>query len=549
MEYHQASDVREALSRGDTTPQKLIELANGYLAENRLDSVYPIVTVLAESPEASVQTILTAGLVALAKSDMETAAGWFGKALRRDPSNFDAAYNLALLDVQCGALEQARCRFQSLIEASPQHAPLYNDLGVICAGMDDLPAAVEAWQRALSLDPNYTLARDNAMEAVVERKMVTEGKRLLRLNAACTGVSSRSVKEIENWAERLDSALQDATYREASVVASKGEKTAPAPLKGKKIAVFASLDSFVKDIAGQLSADNEVQTFTGGTVERLRQLMDWADLAWFEWCDNFIIEATKLPKTCQIVCRLHSYEAFDDMPAQVDWSKVDLLIYVNESVRAIVNKKIKIDTPSVVIHNAVDTERFVIPPGKVYGKKIASVGYINYKKNPSLLLYCFKKIHEHDPAYTFHVAGRHQDPRIELYFEHFLRENPLPVTFNGWVEDMPQWYRDKDYIISTSLFESFHYSIAEGMACGLMPLIHNWYGARRLYPERFLSQDPDGCLALLKRLEGGDRARLAEPNRDFILERYSLPDQMEKVTRALGRVLREREEEPLALES
>jgi glycosyltransferase involved in cell wall biosynthesis len=265
------------------------------------------------------------------------------------------------------------------------------------------------------------------------------------------------------------------------------------------------------------------------------ELMDWADLAWFEWCDDLLIEAAKYPKKCPIVCRLHSYEAFTEMPAQVDWSKVDQLIFVNRSVEELVRPQITGAVPWTVVHNGVDCDKFQIPPDKKYGKRIASVGYINYKKNPTLMLYCFKKIYEYDQEYSFHIAGAHQDARIKLYFEHFLKENSLPVTFYGWVNDMPKWYADKDYVISTSLFESFHYSIAEGMTSGLLPLIHNWYGAKYLYPPEYFYNDPDDCLKLLKKLENSNQHEEAEKNRQYITGRYNAADKFNQISWLLKR--------------
>jgi len=179
----------------------------------------------------------------------------------------------------------------------------------------------------------------------------------------------------------------------------------------------------------------------------------------------------------------------------------------------------------------------VIPHSKVLTKKIASVGYINYKKNPTLLLYCFKKIHEYDPGYSLYIAGSHQDPRIELYFQHFLQRNPLPIYFDGWIDDMPQWYRDKSFVISTSLFESFHYSIAEGMSCGLIPLIHDWYGADLLYPNEFLYSDPDDCLRLLQTIEKSDTAQTACDNRKFIQQRYSQNDKVREIEQLLSQLI------------
>ena len=203
--------------------------------------------------------------------------------------------------------------------------------------------------------------------------------------------------------------------------------------------------------------------------------------------------------------------------------------------------------PKTVIHNGVDTDRFTIPENKTYGKKIASVGYIYYKKNPALLLYCFKKIYEYDPEFTFHIAGLYQDPRIKLYFDNFLEESPLPIEFCGWVKDMPEWYKDKDYVISTSLFESFHYSIAEGMASGLMPIIHNWYGAKHLYPEEHLFADPDACLELIKEFEKNDRCKQAQINRKFISNRYNLDDKFGQISRLMNKVIIEHSRKVVAV--
>jgi glycosyltransferase involved in cell wall biosynthesis len=266
-------------------------------------------------------------------------------------------------------------------------------------------------------------------------------------------------------------------------------------------------------------------------------LLRWADVAWFEWCDQLLAAATKLPKTCPIICRLHSYEAFTDMPEQVDWSKVDHLVYVNQSVKEIIGTRIPSIMPTSVVHNGVDLNRFTLPTDKPTTRKIASVGYINYKKNPALLLYSFKKLHEYNPEFSLHIAGEFQDARIQLYIQNFLNRHPLPVYFEGWVDNMAEWYRDKQYVISTSLFESFHYSIAEGMACGVLPLIHDWYGSDYLYPSEFMYGDPDACLELVKRLEKAETAKLRAHNRSFVQSRYDRTTVTAQLSAVLSEVL------------
>ena len=71
-----------------------------------------------------------------------------------------------------------------------------------------------------------------------------------------------------------------------------------------------------------------------------------------------------------------------------------------------------------------------------------------------------------------------------------------------------------------------------------MPLIHNWYGARNIYPSRFLFNDPDDCLRLLTHLEKEDRRELAQQNRKYICDRYNLAEKQALVSQLLNRLVR-----------
>jgi len=48
---------------------------------------------------------------------------------------------------------------------------------------------------------------------------------------------------------------------------------------------------------------------------------------------------------------------------------------------------------------------------------------------------------------------------------------------------MPEWYHDKDYLLSTSLNEGNPNNVIECMAMGIKPIIHAWPGARDQFPE------------------------------------------------------------------
>jgi len=313
----------------------------------------------------------------------------------------------------------------------------------------------------------------------------------------------------------------------------------------KKLAVVCDGgDTFLRPILEQLEDDWEIRRYEGRSFVELAQ---WADVVWFEWCERTLVNATTMDLKdieAKCVCRLHSYEVFGDLPDKVNWEKTAGLVFVADHVKDYFLQKFALYgrymPPVHVVHNGVDIQKFKPRPSMAKkdlgGKRVASVGYINHKKNPGLLMQCFKAIHDHDPAYTFHVAGTFQDPRMEEYVMSFVDRHELPVSFDGWVEDMPAWYADKQFVISTSFWESFHYSIAEGMACGLVPLIHGWTGARDLYPTEYVYETPEGCVAIIKKWErtkGAQKRKKLDALRKHVTSRYTLTRQVKEIRKVL----------------
>ena len=64
----------------------------------------------------------------------------------------------------------------------------------------------------------------------------------------------------------------------------------------------------------------------------------------------------------------------------------------------------------------------------------------------------------------------------------------------------------------------------ESMACGLTPLIHTFYGAKGLYPEKYLWRSIDDLVEMVK---AGPRP--PEENRAFIEDGFQLSQQIEGI--------------------
>jgi 2-polyprenyl-3-methyl-5-hydroxy-6-metoxy-1,4-benzoquinol methylase len=88
------------------------------------------------------------------------------------------------------------------------------------------------------------------------------------------------------------------------------------------------------------------------------------------------------------------------------------------------------------------------------------------------------------------------------------------VVFHGWVEDIPNWLKSMNYIISTSPWEGCPLNVIEAMACGVKPLIHHWQGAQELFPEEFVFNTVDECLSIVKDpIYNSEEIRLVVKNR------------------------------------
>jgi ADP-heptose:LPS heptosyltransferase/tetratricopeptide (TPR) repeat protein/SAM-dependent methyltransferase len=272
-----------------------------------------------------------------------------------------------------------------------------------------------------------------------------------------------------------------------------------------------------------------VEIFTGKTANEMYELMKWSDISWFEWCTEYAAEASKLPKVCRNVVRLHRWEAYSDFVQNVSWDNIDMLITVGNSF---VTKALRQQVPNldsrtrvVTIPNSVNLEKFNLIERK-RGKNIACVGYLNMRKNPMFLLQCMQKLHYIDTGYKLFFAGNFQDAMLEQYVRHMADQLGLKdvVVFEGWQDDISKWLEDKHYIVSTSIGESQGMGLLEGMARGLKPVIHHFPGAEEIFPSEFLFNiSEDFCGQILSDSYEPPRYR------EFVAARYPLKNEMDSI--------------------
>ena len=311
-----------------------------------------------------------------------------------------------------------------------------------------------------------------------------------------------------------------------------------------KIFVRAGFDQFLDDLIEGLQRFYTVEKVVISSLDNIEPAMQDADICWFEWCDELVRYASHLEisRRKPIVCRLHRYEVFTEIPGKVQWEHIDALMIVTDHLLDV----LKVTVPGIedrvqisVVNNGVATDKIPFVHRNV-GYNLASVGYLNMRKNPMMLLQIMEKLVRFDSKYKLHVAGKFQDPMLHIYWEHMIREMNLTehVFFEGWQTDVTSWLKDKQFLISTSMHESFGYSIAEAMSMGIKPVVHNFPYATRIWPEQVLFNTIDEAVGMVT-----SNVYSSIAYRNFIEQNYSQFEQVTQVRKVLDTLPKEKSKE------
>lgn len=260
-------------------------------------------------------------------------------------------------------------------------------------------------------------------------------------------------------------------------------------MKNKKIAIIhPNNKSFVQEICDHFAKENEIIEVNKDNYQHMEEVLSKCDLAFFEWCSELLIEASqKYKKKCPWVCRLHSIELFGKFQ-QVNWNKVDKLILVSPAIsRLIKNQKLVPAEKITVVNNLVNPVIFV-SKSKDKTSNIGFIGDFASVKEPSVLLQCLFSIKH--TGYSLHAISETSDinVRFPVYWNYFCNKHFLPAQVYNKIprNNLPNFYNQLDFIVSTSHWEASPVTIIEAMLCGCVPLIHDWIGADELYPKKFI---------------------------------------------------------------
>jgi len=453
-------------------------------------------------------------------------------AIETNSNDYERGLELA----EAGKYAEALVCIQKHLQTAPDDAEALNDAGAIlhCMGRSD--EAIEHLIKARNLKPESAEILWNLCESYLTVGKATEAMAFFddmeRLEILSADVLNRAATIFLNQNDKAN-AVEMLLGSQHMCPDQEILKPALEVIRSKrpKIAFFCGGDgmTFLNEIIEFTKRRFKVRLFEGQTEDELYKLMEWSDISWFEWCTNLATAASKLPKVCKNIIRLHRYEAYEQWPQEINWNNIDILITVGNKIteQTLLDKVPGLEsyTSLVTIPNGVNIDKFKLID-RQRGKNIAFLANLRMVKNPAFVLQCMQKLHYIDPEYRLFFAGRFQDQALEQYLRHMVHALELDdvVFFDGWQENTNSWLQDKHYIVSTSICEGHPVGLLEGMACGLKPVIHNFPGAGDIFPSEFLFNiSEEFCRQILSDTYEPQRYR------KFVEEKYSPKSQLSKI--------------------
>jgi hypothetical protein len=215
------------------------------------------------------------------------------------------------------------------------------------------------------------------------------------------------------------------------------------------------------------------------------ELVEAADVVWSEWCNELAFAVANSGLAKKLIIRMRGYDVWmplDKMP----WKNVHALVYESAFLKELVEEQpigLADQVMTAVIPSGIDLDAItylrrnddVGPVLALVARTTADKGYqlaFEYARSrPHIRLHVTTALSEHNP-------------RLLRYLQH---TKPPNVTIHGTV-DTCAWLNEigATHILSCSIWETLGYTIAEGMAVGCRPLIHDGPGLATNWPVKHL---------------------------------------------------------------
>lgn len=263
--------------------------------------------------------------------------------------------------------------------------------------------------------------------------------------------------------------------------------------------------------AGHEVLVDEWQGHNRHVADQSRSLLARADVVWCEWAlGNAVWYSREASEETRVLTRFHLQEVTTSFPRHINVGTGDRhVVFVGEHVRREAVRRFGwADQVTSTVPNAI-----TVPPQVVPGDpwKLGVVGVTPARKGLAVALDALEALRATDSRYSLHLKGYkpteypwfRERSTEQTYFQsqyQRIENSPLlrgAVHWDGFSRDVEPWYADMGIVLSTSDFESFHFTLPDGAVRGAVPRAIAWPGSDLLYPTDWLAADVAGLAELI----------------------------------------------------
>ncbi|KNY29182.1 tetratricopeptide repeat protein [Pseudobacteroides cellulosolvens] len=151
-----------------------IKLAEAYLASNRIEDSYGVLSQLEQSDKMNNESYLLYSKVLLAMEKKELAYTVVNRALEIYPDDYDLTVYKACIIDEFGRYEESLQFYDKAIEKKPDDALTHNNRAFALNKLERFKEALESAQKSISIDPKMAHAYKNKAEALLGLELYEE---------------------------------------------------------------------------------------------------------------------------------------------------------------------------------------------------------------------------------------------------------------------------------------------------------------------------------------------------------------------------------------
>ncbi|HMJ73523.1 MAG TPA: glycosyltransferase [Solirubrobacterales bacterium] len=259
--------------------------------------------------------------------------------------------------------------------------------------------------------------------------------------------------------------------------------------------------------AGATLAEDVWQSHTEHDERASRAALEQADVILCEWClGNAVWYSRNKRPDQRLIVRLHRTEIYTDYPGKVEIANVDQFVCVAQHIADEAIERFGWDRGKLrVIPNSIDVDRFRLPKEDGARHTLGMVGYVPKRKRLDQALDVIEALRNRDRRFRLLLLGsppsefdwviRRPEER-EFFRRCYARIQASDILRGGvaflpFTQDLPSFFQQVGFVLSTSESEGHQVALAEGAASGAVPVILDRPGALDQFPDRWIHPTAD----------------------------------------------------------